>query len=134
MITLIHDIRTLVSSDIARPPLDADSLVIRDGRIAAVGRGLDADANTVIDARGTIVMPGLIDSDVHSVFVDFKPRQRTLDFLDSALNGGVTTAMSAGRSPSARTTQGSAVSLEHRRDQRGRLTPFSALLPFCAIG
>jgi enamidase len=76
--------------------LDADALVIRDGMIAAIGRGLDEDADTVIDARGTTVLPGLIDSHVHPVFGDFTPRQRTVDFLDSAMNGGVTTAISAG--------------------------------------
>jgi enamidase len=94
--TLVRNIGTLVSGDIARPLVDADSVVIRDGRIAAVGRGLDADADTVIDARGTTVMPGLIDSHVHPVFGDFTPRQRTVDFIDSAMNGGVTTAISAG--------------------------------------
>jgi enamidase len=50
----------------------------------------------VIDAHGTTAMPGLIDSHVHPVFGDFTPRQRTVDFLDSGLNGGVTTAISAG--------------------------------------
>src|SRR2546430_9463921 len=96
MTTLVRNIGTLVSGDISRPLLDADSLVIREGRIAAVGRGLDEDADVVIDARGTTVMPGLIDSHVHPVFGDFTPRQRTSDFIDSAMNGGVTTAISAG--------------------------------------
>jgi enamidase len=70
--------------------------VLRDGLIVAIGRGLDEDADTVIDAHGTTVLPGLIDSHVHPVFGDFTPRQRTADFLDSALNGGMTTAISAG--------------------------------------
>src|SRR5437762_3444280 len=96
MTTLVRNIGTLVSGDIGRPLLDADSLVIREGRIAAVGRGLDEDADTVIDARGTTVTPGLIDSHVHPVFGDFTPRQRTIDFIDSGMNGGVTTAISAG--------------------------------------
>jgi enamidase len=96
MKTLIRNIRTLVSGDIARPRLDADSILVRDGRIAAVGRGLDDDADTVIDARGTTVMPGLVDSHVHPVFGDFTPRQRSVDFIDSAMHGGVTTAISAG--------------------------------------
>jgi enamidase len=86
----------LVSGDIRRPILDADSLVLRDGVIVGIGRGLEEDADTVIDARGTTVMPGLIDSHVHPVFGDFTPRQRTVDFIDSAMNGGVTTAISAG--------------------------------------
>ena len=96
MKTLIRNIGTLVSGDIHTPLLDADSIVITDGRIAAVGRRLDEDTDTVIDAKGTTVMPGLIDSHVHPVFGDFTPRQRTVDFIDSAMNGGVTTAISAG--------------------------------------
>jgi enamidase len=96
MKTLITNVGQLVSGDGRRPRLDADSLVIVDGRISAIGRGLQDDADTVIDARGTTVMPGLIDSHVHPVFGDFTPRQRTMDFIDSAMNGGVTTAISAG--------------------------------------
>jgi enamidase len=96
MKTLILHIGILVSGDIRRPVLDADSLVIVDGKIAGIGRGLDEDADTVIDARGTTVIPGLIDSHVHPVFGDFTPRQRTVDFLDSGMHGGVTTAISAG--------------------------------------
>ena len=96
MRTLVRNIGLLVSGDLRRPVLDADSLVLRDGVIAAVGRGLDEDADTIIDARGTTVMPGLIDSHVHPVFGDFTPRQRAVDFLDSGLHGGVTTAISAG--------------------------------------
>ena len=93
---LIRNIGTLVTGDIARPVLDADAILIRDGRIAAVGRGLDDDADTVVDAHGTTVIPGLIDSHVHPVFGDFTPRQRTVDFIESGMHGGVTTAISAG--------------------------------------
>ena len=96
MKTLIRNIGQLVSGDIRRPLVDGDLLLIRNDAIAAIGRGLDEAADTVIDARGTTVMPGLIDSHVHPVFGDFTPRQRTVDFLDSAMNGGVTTAISAG--------------------------------------
>jgi enamidase len=96
MKVLLRNIGTLVSGDLRRPLLDADSLVLRDGVIAGIGRGLDEDADTVIDCRGTTVMPGLIDSHVHPVFGDFTPRQRTVDFIDSAMHGGVTTAISAG--------------------------------------
>ncbi len=96
MKTLIRNIGQLLSGDIARPVLDADSILIKDGVIAGVGKRLDDDADTVIDARGTTVMPGLIDSHIHPVFGDFTPRQRAVDFIDSAMNGGVTTAISAG--------------------------------------
>jgi len=94
--TLIRNVGQIVSGDIARPLADGDSIAIENGRIAAVGRGLDADADTVIDAHGSTVIPGLIDSHCHPVFGDFTPRQRTVDFIESGLNGGVTTAISAG--------------------------------------
>src|SRR5260370_8540813 len=90
MKTLIRNIGALVSGDIRRPLLDADSLVIVDGKIAGIGRGLDEDCDTVIDARGTTVIPGLIDSHVHPVFGDFPPPQRTLDACAPLLPGPVT--------------------------------------------
>jgi enamidase len=94
--TLIRNIGQIVSGDIAAPLLDGDTIAIEDGKIVAVGRGLDGDADTVIDARGTTVVPGLIDSHCHPVFGDFTPRQRTIDFIESGLNGGITTMISAG--------------------------------------
>jgi len=42
------------------------------------------------------VAPGLIDSHVHPVFGDWTPRQNQLGWIDSTLNGGVTTMISAG--------------------------------------
>ncbi len=96
MRTLIRNIGQIVSGDVARPLLEGDSILIGDGKIAAVGTGLDADADTVIDARGSTVTPGLIDSHCHPVFGDFTPRQRTVDFIESGLNGGITTMISAG--------------------------------------
>jgi enamidase len=99
MKTVIRGIGQIVSGDIAAPLLDGDAILCVDGRIAAIGpeAALDADgADTVVDARGSTVLPGLIDSHVHPVFGDFTPRQRTVDFLDSEVHGGVTTMISAG--------------------------------------
>ena len=96
MRTLIKGIGQIVSGDIDRPLLDGDSLVIEDGKFVAIGRALDGDADTVIDAHGSTVIPGLIDSHCHPVFGDFTPRQRTMDFIESGLNGGITTMISAG--------------------------------------
>src|SRR5262245_8779906 len=93
---LIVNIGQIASGDIARPLLDGDAIAIEDGQITAVGRGLDGDADTVIDAAGATVIPGLIDSHCHPVFGDFTPRQRTVDFIESGLHGGVTTMISAG--------------------------------------
>jgi enamidase len=96
MRTLIKGIGQIVSGDIDRPLLDGDSLVIEDGKFVAIGRALDGDADTVIDAHGSTLIPGLIDSHCHPVFGDFTPRQRTMDFIESGLNGGLTTMISAG--------------------------------------
>ena len=96
MRTLITNIGMLVTGDIDAPIADGDSIVIEDGRIAAVGRGLDGDAAQVIDARGSTAIPGLIDSHAHPVFGDFTPRQQMQNFIESGLHGGVTTVISAG--------------------------------------
>ena len=96
MRTLITGLGAVVSGDIAAPLLDADSILVEDGRFAAIGRGLDEHADTVIDATGATAFPGLIDSHVHPVFGDWTPRQRTVDFIESGLHGGVTTMISAG--------------------------------------
>jgi enamidase len=100
MRTLIRNLGQVVSGDIAGPLLDGDEILIVDGRIAAVGRrlavGTDGPIDRAIDAHGSTAIPGLIDSHVHPVFGDFTPRQRTMDFIESGLHGGVTTAISAG--------------------------------------
>jgi enamidase len=96
MTTLIRNIGEVLSGDLVQPLLHADSVLLVDGRIAAIGEGLADDAGTVIDAQGTTLAPGLIDSHSHPVIGDFTPRQRTLDIYQSGLHGGVTTAISAG--------------------------------------
>ncbi len=96
---LIRNIGLLLSGDIARPILDADAVLVVDGRIAGIGRVKDLDsegARTVIDAHGCAVAPGLIDSHVHPVAGDWTPRQSQLNWIDSTLHGGVTTMISAG--------------------------------------
>ena len=96
---VIRNIGLILSGDIARPVLDADTVAVVDGRIAAVGRAKDVDAEgarTVIDAHGCGLVPGLIDSHVHPVAGDWTPRQSQLNWIDSTLHGGVTTMISAG--------------------------------------
>lgn len=96
---VIRNIGLLLSGDIARPILDADAIVVLDGRIAAVGKAVDLDlanADSVIDAQGCVVTPGLIDNHVHTVAGDWTPRQNQIGWIDSTLHGGVTTIISAG--------------------------------------
>lgn len=40
-------------------------LAIQDGKIAAIGTGLTQQAKQVLDARGQMVLPGMIDDHVH---------------------------------------------------------------------
>ncbi len=95
----IRNVGLMLSGALERPILDADALVAIDGRIAAVGKAKDLDfdgAATVIDAKGTTLAPGLIDSHVHPVAGDWTPRQLQVNWIDSCLHGGVTTMISAG--------------------------------------
>ncbi len=50
----------------------------------------------LIDAKGTTLAPGLIDSHVHPVAGDWTPRQNQIGWIDSYLHGGVTSMISAG--------------------------------------
>ena len=96
---VIRNIGLLFSGDLGRPMLDADTLAAVDGKITAIGKAKDVDtekATTVIDAKGTALAPGLIDSHVHPVFGDWTPRQSQLNWIDSFLHGGVTSMVSAG--------------------------------------
>lgn len=96
---VIRNIGLLLSGDLRRPILDADTVVSVGGKITAVAKEKDVDtsgASTVIDVKGTTLMPGLIDSHVHPVAGDWTPRQNQLGWIDSYMHGGVTAMISAG--------------------------------------
>jgi len=96
---MIKNIGALVSGDISNPLLNADTLIIEGGLIQSIGneKALNiTGVDQVMDVGGMTVTPGLIDSHCHPVLGDFTPRQKMLDFIESSLHGGVTTAISAG--------------------------------------
>src|SRR5687768_809221 len=63
--TLIRNATVLT---ITRGTLTNTDVLIRNGKIAAVGKNLNASANArVIDATGKFVMPGIIDCHSHSM-------------------------------------------------------------------
>src|SRR6266404_3635005 len=96
---VIRNIGLLLSGAMEKPILDADTIVAENGKITGIGRAKDIDAEgatTIIDANGTTVAPGLIDSHVHPVAGDWTPRQNQIGWIDSCLHGGVTTMISAG--------------------------------------
>lgn len=95
----VRNIGMILSGKIEQPVLDGDCVVAVGGRIEAFGfeKDLDGDdSDTIIDANGVTLAPGLIDSHVHPVVGDYTPRQQQLHWIDSTLNGGVTTLISAG--------------------------------------
>ena len=96
---VIRNIGLLLSGALEKPILDVDTIVAENGKITAIGRAKDVDtegATTIVDANGTTVAPGLIDSHVHPVAGEWTPRQNQIGWIDSFLHGGVTTMISAG--------------------------------------
>ena len=96
---VIRNIGLLLSGKMEQPILDADCIICVDGKIAAIGKAGDLDlsgADQTVDAKGVTLAPGLIDSHIHPVIGDYTPRQQQLGWIDSTLNGGVTTMISAG--------------------------------------
>lgn len=94
----IIGIGSILTGSLAEPRLEADTILMSDGRITKVGTASAAEVeacDVVIDAAGTIAAPGLIDSHVHITFGDYTPRQKTVGFLESYTHGGITTSISA---------------------------------------
>ena len=88
-------------------PIADATIIVRDGRIAAVGRGIAVPAGaTIIDATGKVIVPGFIDehshigarpTDLNDRPMIIGPQHRILDALDledpdwkEAVKGGVT--------------------------------------------
>lgn len=94
--TLIKNIGCLYSGDITQPVLDADSVLVENGKIAQVGNALSADDAVVYDAAGTTLMPCLIDSHVHVAISEWAPRQSAMEWIDAYAASGITGIISAG--------------------------------------
>src|SRR5580765_618296 len=73
------------------------AIAVSDGRIAMIGAARDlehayADAD-VIDCRGGVITPGLVDSHTHAVFgkprfEEHEQRAEGLDYMEIASRGG----------------------------------------------
>jgi enamidase len=93
------NVGALATGVLASPRLEAETILVENGRIVVLGAPSKtgaAGADVVVDCRGTTVIPGLIDSHCHVVLGDYTPRQKTVDFLDSYVHGGITSVVSAG--------------------------------------
>lgn len=97
--TVITNIGTLLSGSLSTPILNADTIICLDGIIAEIGIKQDLDlsnADLLIDAQKTTVMPGLIDNHTHPTLGEFSPRSGNHNWIWHCLQGGVTTMISAG--------------------------------------
>lgn len=96
---LIVNVGLMLSGALENLILDADSVLVRHGKIARIGRAFELRSEApavVVDAQGSTLSPGLIDSHVHPVFGDWTPRQNQLNWIDTMMHGGVTSMVSAG--------------------------------------
>jgi dihydroorotase len=66
-------------------------VLIREGRIAAVGPGVAAEAARIIDASGLIVCPGLVDIHCHLRDPGFEHKETIETGTRAAARGGFTT-------------------------------------------
>jgi len=62
---LIKDAVVVLTMDNARRELAGADIRIRDGVIAAVGVGLEADGADIVLAEGCVVTPGLVNTHHH---------------------------------------------------------------------
>lgn len=72
---LIKNADWTVTQNQKREVLRNASILVRDGMIAEVGRTNGGSADTEIDAKGKIAMPGLINAHTHlsmTLFADLR--------------------------------------------------------------
>jgi len=97
--TVIFNTGRIASGDIRQPILDADTILIENGKIAKIGGEDDIDiasADIRIDADQMVITPGLIDPHLHNVIGDWTPIQHAVDWMAGYLLAGVTTMLSQG--------------------------------------
>ncbi|MDA1325076.1 MAG: amidohydrolase family protein [Proteobacteria bacterium] len=93
---LISNIGEFFTGDLARPVAKISSLLIDQGRIAALDPPPDIARDKEINAEGLAVLPGLVDGHVHPVFGEWTPTQDALGWIGKYMHGGSTTMISAG--------------------------------------
>jgi len=93
---LIHNIGEFYTGDLAQPVKPVRSLAIEGTCIAELDPPSHEGFDTVIDAAGLAVVPGLIDGHVHPVAGEWTPTQHAIGWIGNYLHGGTTTMLSAG--------------------------------------
>ncbi len=96
---ILKNIDKIISGDINKGVVPGDTIVVRDGKIAAVGFEKDLDTSgidIVVDTDGQMVAPGLIDCHVHNTLDDYAPQRGAVGCYADALYAGTTTIISEG--------------------------------------
>src|SRR5258708_38313893 len=100
MRSAVVNLGAIVTGDIGAPFASGDTVLLDGGRIARVGTASAAEiesCDVVIDAGGAPAIPGVIHSHVHITLCGYTPRQNTGGVLQSYLDGGITTAVTASK-------------------------------------
>lgn len=95
----IINIGKVVTGRVHDPIAGPDVILVKDGKIAQMGHENEVDLSLVeeiIDVRGMIIAPGLIDAHVHPVIGDWQPRQKIVDWMEGTLHAGTTSLISQG--------------------------------------
>jgi len=82
-------------------------ILIQDGRIAKLAKNIKAQADTVIDASGKIVIPGLVDMHVHLREPGREDKETVASATMAALKGGVTSVLAMPNTSPAIDSRGS---------------------------
>ena len=86
----------MLSGRFESPTINADSLVIDEGRIVSIGKDPSKSPHLSIDCKGMVVAPGLVDTHVHPTIGDYGTKQQSVGYLERMVHGAVTHAVSAG--------------------------------------
>jgi dihydroorotase len=104
-------------------------LLIEDGKIAMMERGLDTEADQVINAAGLVVAPGLVDMHVHLRDPGLTYKEDIITGSNAAAHGGVTSmACMANTSPAVDSPQLVSYVLDRAKEGSGvQIFPVAAL-------
>jgi dihydroorotase len=114
------------------PSQDLDQVTdlwLSRGRVTAIGAGYEEEAEIVIDARGLIVCPGLIDAHVHLREPGNEEDETIASGAEAALAGGVSSVACMPNTLPAIDTQGAAefVILQAQRARKANVYPVGAV-------
>jgi dihydroorotase len=108
---------------------EVTDLWLSSGCVVAIGSGYEEEAEAVIDARGLIVCPGLIDAHVHLREPGNEEDETIASGAEAALAGGVTSVACMPNTLPALDTQGAAefVILQAQRARKANVYPVGAV-------